>query len=182
MGIIFRSDMWLIECWLHMKGYILRVTSINYTGICSVIRRANVDDCIEIGNLIKNELGYENLDFNKFRERLERMSKDENHLSYVAVDIDSGRVVGFIGLQKGIAYESDGDYLRIILLAVKKEYQRQEIGKKLVDTAEFYASESNIPYVSVNSPMFRVDAHAFYENCGYQKKWFNFKKILMNRS
>lgn len=141
-----------------------------------VIEEAALQDTQSIGNLIRNELGYTNLDFNKLTNRFQRMKQNQDYFILVAKDADA--VVGFIGICKGIAFELDGEYIRIIALAVNTDYQHNGIGAQLIRYAEGYAIEQGIHYILVNSGLQRMDAHRFYEKNGYTKKGYSFKKEI----
>lgn len=141
-----------------------------------IIEEAAPQDILSIGNLIRYELGYTNLDFNKFTNRFQMMKQNKDYLILVAKDAD--RVVGFIGTCKGIAFELDGEYMRIIALAVNRDYQHKGIGSQLIRHAEDYAIEQNIHYTAVSSGLQRIDAHRFYEKNGYTKKGYSFKKEI----
>jgi GNAT superfamily N-acetyltransferase len=141
-----------------------------------VIEEAELQDSPSIGSLIQNELGYVNLDLNKFTDRFQRMRQNYDYFILVAKDADA--VVGFIGICKGIAFELEGEYMKIIALAVNKDYQHNGIGAQLIRNAEGYAIEQGIHYASVNSGLQRIDAHRFYEKNGYTKKGYSFKKVI----
>lgn len=139
-----------------------------------IIEEAELRDTPSIGNLIRNELGYPNLDLNKFTDRFNQMKQNKDYFILVAKDVDI--VVGFIGICKGIAFELDGEYMRIIALAVNTGYQHNGIGAQLIHHAEAYAIEQGMHYALVNSGLQRIDAHRFYQKNGYTKKGYSFKK------
>jgi Predicted acetyltransferase len=140
------------------------------------IREAKVDDYLSIGNLIKNELGYQELDFGELFIRLQKMKSDDKHLTIVAESEDT--IIGFIGFYKGIAYNYDGEYIQIIALAVAEEHQNKGIGSKLLRWVEDYAIQHGIRSFGVNSGLKRAEAHAFYEHNGYLKKSYGFVKEI----
>ena len=81
-----------------------------------LIRKIEEVDYQDVYQLVKYELGYQNLEFNKFCWRLDQMLQDTNYQIYVAI-IDY-RVVGIIGLMLGWGLEIEGKIMRIIALAV----------------------------------------------------------------
>ena len=141
-----------------------------------ILREARLDDCLSIGNLIKNELGYKKLDSEKLLIRLKKMKFDDKHLTIVAES--DGNIIGFIGFFKGIAYNYDGEYIQIIALAVSSQYQNIGIGSKLLNWVEDYAIQYDIRSLGLNSGLKRTEAHAFYEHKGYLKKSYGFVKDL----
>jgi predicted N-acetyltransferase YhbS len=96
---------------------------MRYKKMHIVVEEAELQDSSSIGSLVQDELGYTNLDINKLTDRFQRMKQNNDYLILVAKDANV--VVGFIGLCKGIAFELDGEFMRIIALAVKKDYQHR---------------------------------------------------------
>jgi len=140
------------------------------------IREAQVNDYVSISKLIKNELGYEDLNSDKLFNRLEQMKSNKNYLTVVAEH--EREVVGFIGIFKGIAYNYDGEYIQIIALAVSMEHQSEGIGSKLLQWIEDYAIAQGIRSLGVNCGLHRTKSHAFYEHNGYVKKSYSFAKDI----
>lgn len=140
------------------------------------IRQAEKDDYFSIFKLIKNELGYENLNQEKLYERLEKMQSDEDH--YTVIAETNKQVVGFMGFFTGIAYNYDGEYIQIIALAVLKEFQGRGIGSELLKWLEEFAINKNINSFGVNSGLQRIDTHKFYEKNNYTKRSYSFSKDI----
>jgi len=141
-----------------------------------IIREAQAEDYLSIGYLIKDELGYKDLNFEKLFERLQIMKSSDKHLTIVAEN--DCKIVGFLGFYKGIAYNYDGEYIQIIAFAVYKEHQNKGIGSTLLRWIEDYAINHGIRSFGVNSGLKRADAHAFYEHNGYLKKSYGFAKDI----
>jgi len=139
------------------------------------IREARESDYFAIGNLVKKELGYGDIDFNTLIDRLKQMELNGDHTTFVAVD--NGQVLGFIGLLKYITYEIDG-YVRILAMAVLQGQQNNGIGSELLLRAEQYARQNNITHIMLTSDQKRLKAHAFYEHNGYIKKSYGFFKNI----
>ena len=138
------------------------------------IREAQKGDYSAICALINNELGDPDVRLDELAARMEIMDRDQNYRTFVAL-LD-GKIVGFIGTVQGIAFEVNGGYLRIMALAVAKEYQRGGIGGALLTHAETFAAARGITAFALNSGLRRLDAHLFYERNGYQKKSYGFGK------
>jgi len=138
------------------------------------IREARTTDYPAIGKLIRNELGYQQLDIEKLYARLDIMKSDKNHITIVGEE--DGKVVGFTGILRCIAYNVDGECIQIIAMAVQKEHQNKGIGSKLLGWVAAYAAQNDIQRIALNSRLQRTDAHAFYEKNGYQKKSYGFYK------
>ena len=141
-------------------------------------RRFKQADISGICELINYELGY-CVTENDLAIRINQMQKDKNYCIFVAEN--DNKVIAFIGLHIGLAFEFSGKVMRIIALAVKRDYQRQGIGKKLLQTAENYGAENQNAIISVNSGLQRTSAHQFYEKQGFCKKGYSFARILTNK-
>lgn len=142
-----------------------------------IIREAEEQDFSAICTLMKNELGYSNLNDAEAINRLRYFSSNNDWVTYVAAH-DCGEITGFIGVMKGFAYNIEGYYSQIMALAVSEKAQHKGIGTKLVKKAEEWSLANGIDDIGVNSSIKRLDAHAFYEKNGYVKKSFSFIKFL----
>ena len=140
------------------------------------IREAATSDFPSIFELIQNELGYQDLDYERFCRRMAQMKADICYLTIVAETTDA--VVGFLGFRRGIAYNFDGEYIQITALAVSKHMQNQGIGGHLLAWVEAYGRENNIHKLTLNSNIHRTAAHTFYEGNGYQKSSYAFYKTI----
>ena len=80
-------------------------------------RRFKQADISGICELINYELGY-CVTENDLAIRINQMQKDKNYCIFVAEN--DNKVIAFIGLHIGLAFEFSGKVMRIIALAVKK--------------------------------------------------------------
>lgn len=140
-----------------------------------IFREFDCDDILGICELINCELGY-NAAENDLSLRIKQMRDDKNYCIFVAEN--NNEVIAFIGVHIGLAFEYSGKIARIIAFAVKKEFQRQGIGTKLLQMAEPYLKEAHVELIAVNSGIHRVEAHRFYEKQGFYKKGYSFAKII----
>ena len=140
-------------------------------------REFNCDDICGICELINCELGY-NVAEDDLALRIKQMRDDKNYCIFVTEN--NNEVIAFIGVHIGLAFEYSGKIARIIAFAVKKEYQRQGIGTKLLQTAESYLKEDHVELIAVNSGIHRVEAHRFYEKQGFYKKGYSFAKTVFS--
>ncbi|WMJ22772.1 GNAT family N-acetyltransferase [Paludicola sp. MB14-C6] len=140
------------------------------------IREAQEKDYFAIWDILCKVLGYTELTQKQTIGQLNRIQAHSDYQTYVA-EAD-GKVIGFIGLFRGLAYEDDGEYLKIMALAIYDEYQGRGIGKALLQTAEAYAKEHKMDCIGLNSGLARQQAHQFYEKNGFVKKSYGFSKVL----
>lgn len=141
-----------------------------------MIRKCELSDITSVYELIKNELGYPKITKNDVLKRFELMNSLGNYNILVAEN--DGIICGFISMVKEISLEVDGEFLRVIGLAVKEEYQRCGIGTALLRIVEKIALEHKFGVITLSSNFKRIEAHKFYEKQGYQKTSFTFKKYL----
>jgi len=140
-----------------------------------IYRNYENKDISAIRDILENDLGY-NCELDKLNNRINEMLKRGNYQIFVACDGD--KVVGYIGCVSYLAFELENEGMKIIALAVSKDYRRKGIGTQLLKTAEQWAKENNIEVILLNSGLSREDAHAFYESHGYFKKSYGFIKKI----
>lgn len=144
-----------------------------------IFREFDCDDICGICELINCELGY-NAAENDLALRIKQMRDDRHYCIFAAEN--NNEVIAFIGVHIGLAFEYSGKIARIIAFAVKKEYQRQGIGTKLLQTAESYLKEAHVELIAVNSGIHRIEAHSFYEKQGFYKKGYSFAKTISQKA
>ena len=140
-----------------------------------IIREWEIKDFMGIISLIQNELGYDDISSDIY-DRIMRIYRDDNYQTFVAED--NGTVVGFVGIMRGLALELDGEYVRVIALAVSGSYRNNGVGTMLETHVEDYAHQTGANSIVISSGLRRLDAHSFYEKRGYAKKGYSFIKLL----
>jgi len=140
------------------------------------IRDALVDDYQSVFELIRDELGYQHIEYTQLCDRLRKMESGGNHRTIVAAH--DGRVVGFIGVVKGIAYNYEGEYLQILAMAVSSSLQGKGVGSRLLTYVEEYAAQNGLGPVVLTSNKRRFEAHSFYEKNGYTNTSIKFSKDI----
>ncbi len=140
-----------------------------------IYRKYENKDISAIRDILEYDLGYK-CGLDSLKKRVDEMMKRGNYQIFVACD--GYKVVGYIGCVNYLAFELENEGMKIIALAVSKEYRRKGIGTQLLKTAEQWAKENNIEVVLLNSGLPREDAHIFYESQGYFKKSYGFIKRI----
>ncbi len=140
------------------------------------IRKCEFSDIASVYGLIKNELDYPDIVEISVQERFKKMMARGNYSVYVAET--DGEVCGFISTVTEFSLEVEGEFLRIIGLAVKTEFQRSGIGSALVMFVEDIAVKNGYGVITLSSNFKRAEAHKFYEKMGYGKTSYTFKKYL----
>jgi len=141
-----------------------------------VIRDALVED-IEALTLLMADLGYPT-SITDMQNRFESIAAHPDYKTIIAVL--NYEVVGMAGLSKGIYYEMNGTYMRIVAFVVKQSYRKMGIGRQLISAAENWAIEQGLTTVIINSGNRdeRLASHAFYGEMGYSVKSLGFVKKL----
>ena len=140
-----------------------------------IIREMEAKDVMGVVSLIRNELGYDDISSDVY-DRVIRIYNAENYVTFIAEE--DGAVIGFVGIMRGLAFELDGEYIRVIALAVSRAYQSLGIGSKLEARVEQYAAETGANSIGISSGLTRSRAHMFYSNKGYEKKGYSFIKRI----
>lgn len=140
------------------------------------IREVVANDYTEVVFLWNDVLGIRNVNDENFRVTMEKMNKDGNYKTFVA--LFENDVVGFVTIVQALSVGVPIGYLHIQALAVKKEFQHSGIGTELLRYTENFAKEMGISSIILCSGFKRTDAHAFYEHNGYDKDSYCFDKII----
>lgn len=140
------------------------------------IREVAANDFTEVVFLWNDVLGIRNVNDENFRVTMEKMNKDGNYKTFVA--LFENDVVGFVTIVQALSVGVPIGYLHIQALAVKKEFQHSGIGTELLRYTENFAKEMGISSIILCSGFKRTDAHAFYEHNGYDKDSYCFDKII----
>ena len=142
----------------------------------TVIRKIRQRDYAAVAVLWREVLGIRNATDENVTETYEAMRHEDGYATFVA-EAD-GKIVGLATAVKVLAIGHPGGYVKMNGIGVLPEYRHQGIGKKLMEQIEHFAMEQGAPYVGLASGINRLEAHAFYENSGYQKTSFWFRKSL----
>lgn len=139
------------------------------------IRNAEVSDCSQIAEILKNDLGYECTD-ELVRSRL---SKLDPRREAVFSAVKDGEVVGVIHIERYELLYSD-TLANVLGLAVSGKFRRMGIGRSLMQAAEKWAESIGAAAVRLNSGAVRKDAHKFYRAIGFlsEKEQIRFMKNL----
>lgn len=140
-----------------------------------VIRNAESKDTDDLAKICNDDLGY-NCN-SKLVERGLSMLNGSREQVFVAET--NGKVVGFVHIELyNLIYCEPGT--NILGLAVSSDFQRQGIGKALMQKAEEWAKQNASAFVRLNSALKRKGAHEFYRSLGYdnEKEQIRFIKMI----
>ena len=140
-----------------------------------LIREAMLSDAAAIAVLNREEMGYP-ASIADTEKRLKKLLADSGHKIFVAEV--NGCAVGYLHLcDYDLLYY---DALKNIMgIAVAKDCRKQGIGRALLLAGEEWAKQTGAVGVRLVSGSNRVQAHAFYQKCGYigDKLQRNMKKV-----
>jgi GNAT superfamily N-acetyltransferase len=140
-----------------------------------IIRKIELKDAGELCKICSEEMGYECAPA-LVKSKIEKLDLKREA---VFVAEEESQLLGFIHVERYevLYFESMAN---ILGLAVKKDFQKQGLGKALLLAAEKWAQENGIHLMRLNSGINRIDAHGFYEHLGYvsEKEQKRFLKRL----
>lgn len=140
------------------------------------IRHARIEDVKDMA-LLMTQLGYPT-SAGEMRIRFESIAAHPDYCTLIAQAGDE--IVGLAGLVKGLYYEYNGEYLRILAFVVKEPGRRRGIGQALLKACEQWGVSRGLNAAvlgSGNRPA-REAAHAFYQKMGYVIRSSGFYKQL----
>ena len=140
-----------------------------------IIRKIELKDAGGLCKICSEEMGYECAPA-LVKSKIEKL---DSKREAVFVAEEESQLLGFIHVERYevLYFESMAN---ILGLAVKKDFQKQGLGKALLLSAENWAQENGIYLMRLNSGINRTDAHGFYEHLGYvsEKEQKRFVKNL----
>ena len=150
-----------------------------------MIRKIEPKDAVGLCKICSEEMGYE-CDADLVKSKIEKLDskREAVFVAEMTEEAELSKVsrlqlVGFIHVERYevLYFESMAN---ILGLAVKKDFQKQGLGKALLLAAENWAQENRIHLMRLNSGINRTDAHGFYEHLGYvsEKEQKRFLKRL----
>ncbi|MFA6275685.1 MAG: GNAT family N-acetyltransferase [Pedobacter sp.] len=123
-----------------------------------------IKDAEEI-TVLSSQLGYENEVENLF-ERAQEIMKSKNDCLFVA-KLD-GHIVGWIHGFLAIRIESPL-FVEIAGLVVDSHWQKQKIGKSLIEAVKEWGKSLGITKIRVRCNIIRTESHRFYESIGFSQ-------------
>jgi GNAT superfamily N-acetyltransferase len=111
------------------------------------------------------------------RARLERMTPEAGHRTWVVRDAD-GRAVAVAGAQVTWTYASDEPTAQLLLLVVDPSARRLGTGSLLLGTFETWASEQGAHQLSAVSAAATDSAHRFYQRRGYHEAGVRYTRLM----
>ena len=139
------------------------------------IRKIKLGDLDSVFELL-NELYENKIEYSKFTQKYKESLEDSN--SYGIVAIEENKVVGVLISRVINRLAKKKNILFIDDLIVNEKCRNAGIGKILIETATTYAISKDCGALELTSMIQNINAHRFYENNGFEKRQYKFKKSL----
>ena len=147
-----------------------------------VIRTARKSDVPEVLGLLY-ELGRpkpkNDSEFEVFQNLVKKQLSDADKTLLVAVR-DETLLVGLVSVNFLTRLNRTSPEMYLPELIVTQKYQRQGIGKRLIDACISLANEKNCFRIRLESGNFRAESHKFYTALGFESNSTFFSKSLGN--
>lgn len=139
------------------------------------IRKIKLEHLDSVFELL-NELYENKIEYSNFTKKYKESLKDSNFYGIVAIECN--KVVGVLISRVISRLAKKNNILFIDDLIVNQKYRNTGIGKLLIQTATTYAISKECGALELTSMIQNVNAHRFYENNGFEKRQYKFKKHL----
>lgn len=139
------------------------------------IRKITLNDLEKVFEIMK-QLYKEALKFEKFQEIYKLKLTDEN--SYYIVAVENEQIVGILTAELQTKLHREKKQIFIEDLVVDEKCRNRGIGKELLQNAINYAKSNDCDIVELTSYIDNEKAHKFYENNGFIKHSYKFKKYI----
>ena len=139
------------------------------------IRKIKLEDLDSVFELL-NELYENKIEHSKFTQKYKESLEDSSFYGIVAIEenkvdgVLTSRVINRLAKKKNILFIDD--------LIVNEQCRNTGIGKLLIQTATTYAISKDCGALELTSMIQNINAHRFYENNGFDKRQYKFKKRL----
>ena len=139
------------------------------------IRKTKLEDLDSVFELL-DELYENKIEYSKFTEKYKESLEDNSFYGIVAIENNKvvgvliSRIINRLAKKKNILFIDD--------LIVNEKCRNIGIGKLLIQTATAYAISKDCGALELTSMIQNINAHRFYENNGFEKRQYKFKKSL----
>jgi len=123
------------------------------------------------------QLGYVTTENALYRRLAKILRHPDSHMLVAMIE---NKPVGIVGFSEILDFFSDEAFIKIGMLVVDEHFRGNGIGKKLIESVEFWAKTQNISAIMLNSGnrVERKAAHEFYKSMGFIVKSTSFYKEI----
>lgn len=93
---------------------------------------------------------------------------------------EAGRVIGFCATAILPNFWQEGPILYITTMIIDEKHRAQGIGTALIREIEDIARTRGCKRIELESAFHRIDAHAFYEKMGFEKRAYFYSREVKN--
>ena len=145
-----------------------------------IIRAASRQDILPILGLL-DKLGrpkpQKDLDVDSFKKLVKKYITDSDK-QILVVEFDNIEIVGMVSMVFLPRLNRATLEMYIPELVVLEKYQKQGIGKKLINSCIILANEKKCHRIRLESGNQRKESHQFYKNLGFEESALSFTKNL----
>lgn len=141
-----------------------------------LIRDVVPHDFDQVFGLLKQLWADKELDYEGMKKMFDHNLQAPDHFYIVA--LYGPQVVGFCSLTVKHNLWQQAFLGNVDEMVVEESYRGQGIGKKLMQRITGIAKEKNCKRLELESSFHREEAHAFYNELGFEKRAFQFSKPL----
>lgn len=138
------------------------------------IRKTKLEDLDSVFELL-NELYENKIEYSKFTQKFKESLEESSFYGIVAIEENKvvgvliSRIINRLAKKKNILFIDD--------LIVNENCRNTGIGKLLIQTATTYAISKDCGALELTSMIQNINPHRFYENNGFEKRQYKFKKV-----
>ena len=130
-----------------------------------MLRALKETDVSSIYEINKEALGYA-FSPEETASQLAKLSQDSHHFLLGFENSTNHELLGYVHAEVYESLYSNAGF-NILALAVLPQMQGQGIGKVLLEGLDKEAKRRGYGFIRLNSAVYRLGAHAFYEKVGY---------------
>ena len=144
-----------------------------------IIRNASEKDSEDVIRLLEQLWPNRELDKDKQRNTFVASLNEKNDFLFCSEY--GGKVVGFCGGTTFNSFNSSGKLCHLTTLIVDNGNRNLRIGSKMVDHLKEWARDNGCVTVELDTALYRLDAHRFYEREGFAKRAFTYSYSLKRK-
>jgi len=139
------------------------------------IRKFKINDILIAYELL-NELYEGKIDLKVFKKLYLLKLKDE--FSYNIFATLDDKIIGLLTAEMSVKLQRKKKVFFIDSIIVREEYRNKGAASFMIESAINYAKKHDCDVVELTSRILNETAHKFYENRGFKKHSYKFKKHL----
>ena len=144
-----------------------------------LIRDASVNDSESVLGLLKQLWPDRDLDEDGLRRTFLDSLERQEYYNFCATV--SGKMAAFCAGMTLNSFYNYGKICYLTTLIVDSGYRSCRIGSKMIDRLKEYSRENDCCAIELDTALYRVDAHRFYEREGFVKRAFVYSQDVKRK-